>query len=742
MKKLTKLVIWGLVTESVFAVNGVPVCLAAETTIQQENSAEQKEMKAAAAKEKTLETSEAVSQYDLGEVAVKGKRDQYAGGFLNTTGNIGFLGEKDLMNVPFTVSFLTEKTIETFGNPTQPLDSVLATTPSIRQSGSVLHNDFTFRGFRANGTSCYVNGVPGIWTQFNAPTYVVEKVEVISGPNSGISGTGTQYESDTAGGLVDFVTKKAGEEPLNRYTQTFSGKGLWGEYFDVGKRFGEKKEWGIRINAENLNGQTAIEGERIKAQSIYLDLDHRDEKSTTNLFMGYRDVEVLNGQRWFQLGSNVTKIPAVPDASKNYSFAGMDKEAYGWVMTLNHEQILNDHWKAFFNAGLMNNTLNKNIMYQNSAITLLNDSGDFSINTQSTTTPQKTYYLQTGVTGNFKTGSLDNTLTVATDQAWRSRDAAKNVRTYTIGNGNIYTGLNQLQEVNGDYDSALSNKTRIQGWSVVDSINYKKMNVLVGVHKHNAVVDAYNTSTGKLSSSAESDAVCPTYAVSYRPIKNISFYASHSENFDAGTVVGSTYKNAGEILPPAKTKQNEIGVKYSNKSFLTTLSVFDITQANNIDMTGNGATYYKQDGKLHHKGIELTVSDNINSKWSLLGGLSYLDARYAETAKGKYDGIQESGRARWSAVGVLKYAASENFDVVGRALYSGRSPVLYERLWAPAYTTFDFGFDYKTKVMGRPAKISLMCYNLFNKEYWMIARGDNLYLSTPRTVALSISIDF
>ncbi|MFA6849409.1 MAG: hypothetical protein WCS30_03580 [Selenomonadaceae bacterium] len=88
--------------------------------------------------------------------------------------------------------------------------------------------------------------------------------------------------------------------------------------------------------------------------------------------MGYRDVEVLNGQRWFKLGSNVTRIPAVPYASKNYSFAGMDKEAYGWVTTLNHEQILNDHWKAFFNAGLMNNTLNKNIMYQNSATILLN----------------------------------------------------------------------------------------------------------------------------------------------------------------------------------------------------------------------------------------------------------------------------------------------------------------------------------------------------------------------------------
>lgn len=728
MRKLTKKATWGVLSGFIFMANGVnlPVGSAAEAAVQEESSTEQ---------------NKATPEYDFDEIIVTGSRETYAGDFLTKTGSVGFLGEKNVMDTPFTVAFLSEKTIETFGDPTQPLDSVLANTPSIRQSGSVLHNDFTFRGFRANGTSTYVNGVPGIWTQFNAPTHVAEKVEIVSGPNSGISGTGTQYESDTAGGLVNFVTKKAGDEPLNRYTQTFSGKGLFGEYYDFGRRFGKDKEWGIRVNTENLNGQTSINNERIKAKSIYLDLDHVDEKSKTNLFAGYRDIDILNGQRWFKLGSNVTKMPSVPDASKNYSFDGMAKASYGWSATLNHEQILNAHWKAFLNGGVMRNKLNKNVMYQNSAVTLINDLGDFSTNTQSTTTPQKAYYLQTGVMGNFKTGQVDHALTIAADQAWRNRDAAKNVKTYTIGKGNIYTGLDQWEAVNGAYESALSNKTRIKGWSVVDSMDYKKMNVLVGLHRHDAEVNAYNTATGKLSSRVESDAYSPTYAISYQPIDHLSFYASHSENFDAGTVVGSTYKNAGEILSPNKTKQNEVGIKYLNKNTLTTLSAFDIKQTNNIDVTKNGATYYEQDGEVRHKGVEMTVSHDFAPKWSVMGGVSYLDAKYVQTAKGQYDGIQESGRGKWSAVGVLKYAASDTVDVIGRVMYTGKSPVMYERLWAPSYTVFDLGVGYKTKVMGSPAKINLMCYNLFNKEYWMIARGDNLYLSTPRTVSLSMTLD-
>jgi len=689
-----------------------------------------------------VQASEPTEKFELEKIIVEGKRDVLPGGFVSKNGTIGILGDKDVLKTPFTVTNLTEKTIDTFGDPTQPLDSILANSPSIRQSGSILHNDFTFRGFRANGTSCYVNGIPGIWTQFNAPTFVAENIEVIAGPNSGISGTGTQYESDTAGGIVNFVTKKATEEPINRYTQTFSGKGLFGEYLDIGRRFGKNKEWGVRINTEALNGETAIDGEKVSAKSIFIDVDHRDAKSTTNLFAGYRDIDITNGQRWFKLGSKVTSLPTVPDTSKNYSFDGMEKGSYGYVATLNHEQRLNKDWKVFLNAGMLDNKLNKNVMYQNSAITINDDLGNFDIKTQSTTTPQKAYYVQTGFTGEIQTGAVKNTVTVAIDKAWRNRDAAQNVKTYTIGTGNIYSGLYQSTAVDSSYASALSNKTTIWGYSIVDSIDYKKMNILLGIHKHNASVNSFNTSTGSLTSKVESDATCPTYAISYNPIEEVSFYASHSESFDVGTVVGSTYKNAGDILAPAKTKQNEIGVKYLNKGLLTTLSFFDIKQANNIDVTKGDDTYYEQDGTIRHRGVELAINGKIAKKWSAMGGVSYLDAKYLDTAGNKYDGIQESGRPKWSAVAALEYAANEKLSIIGRAIYTGRSPVVYEKFWAPSYVTFDLGVNYKTKIMGRQAKVGVMCYNLLNKEYWQIARGDNLYLSTPRTIALTMAFDF
>lgn len=102
-----------------------------------------------------------MDQANLGETVVTAARQDGKGTFVTRRGSVGFLGSKDTMDVPFTTTNITSQTIEAFSDPTQPLDSVLSISPSIRATGSVLHNDFQHRGFRANGTSMYVNGCRG-----------------------------------------------------------------------------------------------------------------------------------------------------------------------------------------------------------------------------------------------------------------------------------------------------------------------------------------------------------------------------------------------------------------------------------------------------------------------------------------------------------------------------------------------------------------------------------------------------
>lgn len=694
---------------------------------------------ARAAAEESLET------YELEPVTVEGERAEERaeeGRFVARKGAVGILGEQDTMETPFTTTNIKRDTITSFGDPSQPLDSVLAVSPSVRATGSVLHNDFQLRGFRSNGSSSYVNGIPDMFTQFNAPLYVIESVDIVSGPNSGLSANGTHYESNAAGGMVNFVTKRAGKDDLTRLTLTNSGKSMMGAYFDLARRFGRNKDWGARIMAEKVDGETAVDGQKVKSASIYINLDHEGEKSKTNFFTGYRQNEVVGGQRWFKLGSGVTRFPSVPKASRNYAFDGMDKASYGWLMALNHEQKFSKDWKWFLNAGTMENKLNQNVMYRFSAITLLNDAGDFNLEQQQTTTPQKAHYVQLGVRGKLRAGRTEHDLTLAVDHAWRERSAAKaGSRVSNLGTGNIYTGIiNQIRQPHTDYEPYLANRTKTRGLSFADSITMNKWNVLLGIHYHSSDVTAYNQ-TGRTTSRTIASATTPTYALTYRPTDKISVYGSHAEYFESGTIVGSAYVNNNAVLPPAKTKQNEIGVKYANKDLLYSLALFDIEQANNIRVDRGGLAYLEQNGKLRHRGIELGISGKIAPKWSLAFGAAYMNAFYDKTEGGRRDGVTEDGQPRWNGTLMAKYAADDKFSAFARMTYTGGAYILFEKFKSPATTVLDLGMTYRTKLGSVPTTFGLTVYNALNKEYWMVSRGDNnIYLSTPRTVALSMSM--
>lgn len=145
-------------------------------------------------------SAEETMTHDLDEVVVEADKDALPGSYVKTKGSIGILGEKSILDVPFSNMNITQKTIETFGGPNQPLQSILANNPAVRIQGTTLHNDFSIRGIKGNGTSSYLNGIPGLMTQFAAPTFMIGDIQFISGPNSGITGIPSTYETTAAGG--------------------------------------------------------------------------------------------------------------------------------------------------------------------------------------------------------------------------------------------------------------------------------------------------------------------------------------------------------------------------------------------------------------------------------------------------------------------------------------------------------------------------------------------------------------
>ena len=466
----------------------------------------------------------------LAEVVVIGDRNKarevLPGDFVYTKSQTGFLSGKNTMDVPFTQTNFTEKSMETFAGPDKPMDALLANSPSVRQIGSIIHGDFFFRGLRTNGTNFYVNNVPGVFTQFNTPLYPIESLEMISGPNVGIYGTGVQYETTNPGGIISVKTKVAPDEKVLDYTQTISGRGLWGEYLDYGERFGNKKEWGVRITTENINGKTSVKGTQIDGQGIFANIDHKSENTSDNLFIGYRNFHIERGARWFILDKNATKLPPVPDGSTDFGYDGMIKATHGWLAVYNHEQKFNEHWDGFFNFGMQRNDLDQNVMPNGGSGFDIDENGVINVTAKPGGTPQEYYYWQLGTVAHYNTGALQHDVTLSYNQAWRNRKSAyNNGKVVTVGTGDVISGIHQTTAVPTEFDTRWNNKTRVKSYSLVDYMTYDKWNVVLGVHRHEAKSRGY-TYDDKLGTvkilPSDYEATSPTYGLIYHPNINTS----------------------------------------------------------------------------------------------------------------------------------------------------------------------------------------------------------------------------
>ena len=257
---------------------------------------------------------------NLEEVIVEGSADVLPGGMVTKTGNVGIIGNKNVMDVPFSQTNITANAIETFGGMNQPLDNILVNIPSVRQTGTMLHGDFSVRGKSTNGSFFYLNGVPGMLGQFLVPTFMAESIQVTEGPNKAISGSFPTGEGTGVAAVVNVDTKKALDKPVLRYKQVFSGESGLGEYLDIGKRFGKNDEWGVRVNTEILNGNPGHYKASKESSSIFANIDHQDANSKSNLLVGYQYYEVDYGMRWFGFDANnvkkglLTHVPSAPNS--------------------------------------------------------------------------------------------------------------------------------------------------------------------------------------------------------------------------------------------------------------------------------------------------------------------------------------------------------------------------------------------------------------------------------------------
>lgn len=674
---------------------------------------------------------------------VTGERDnnqiqEIPGGYQNVNGVVGVLGVKNVMDTPFQQTNLSQKSIDTFAaNPSEQSVSVLINVPSIRSAGNTLYNDFSIRGQNANAYQFRINGIPGLLSQTNVPINMMGSVDVISGPGIGVTGV---QAKESAGGVINFQTKRAGQEDITNYTTYFSGRSIWGNMIDVSRRLGDDKAWGIRVNAAYSDGDTGIVKETETQKNFAINIDHQAERSFTNIFLGYRDTHTDRAERYFDFSSpDLSKIPAVPNSKNNYAFQGQNLGMKTWMATFNHVQKLDDSMKLFINAGYAYNNGYDYLVDASSRLDVTSDDGSFTRSIVNEPFAIRNKYFQIGLNKTFNVGEVKNDLVLSFDKDWYEARWGNSPSTKGTVTGNLYDGSLNVDFITAQGQKALySGDSQFYGWTFADTLSYKKWDATIGVHHH--VSRVFSTSSGV----TKTDATSPLFALVYKPNENWTIYGNHAESFDAGTLVStSSYSNpAGSVLDPIKTKSNEIGIKYTNGNIVSALSYFDMKQDAKFEVPVTGQKpLLTLDGENRFKGIEYSISGKVAPKWTVSGGFLYLNSETTKNTSSFLNGKTVLGTPDWSAVLTLEYAPNESMDVWGRMVYTGDAPIYHvkqeKELTIPSSTVFDAGIRFRSHINSVPVTYNLTVFNVFNKDYWMPRAGYSYgILSNPRTFYL------
>ena len=137
----------------------------------------------------------------------------FAGGQIAAGGRVGLLGEKDAMDIPFSVTSYTSELIE--NQQSQTLGDTLQNDASVSvgQGYGIYGEAFKIRGFDLNGDDVAYGGLYGVLPRQLINSDIAERIEVFKGASAFTSGIPIGGNGGI-GGTVNIEPKHAGNEPM------------------------------------------------------------------------------------------------------------------------------------------------------------------------------------------------------------------------------------------------------------------------------------------------------------------------------------------------------------------------------------------------------------------------------------------------------------------------------------------------------------------------------------------------
>ncbi|MBF4558188.1 TonB-dependent siderophore receptor [Pseudomonas sp. p50] len=675
----------------------------------------------------------------------------FAGGQVARGGQLGVLGNQDIMDVPFSVSSYTEQLIQ--DQQAEDVADVLLNDASVRQASGFSNQSqiFMIRGLPLTGDDISYNGLYGVLPRQIISTDALERVEVFKGPNAFINGV-TPTGSGIGGG-VNLQPKRASDVPLRRFTTDINDEGRIGQHLDLGQRFGEDNRFGARVNLAQREGDTGIDHENQRSKLFAIGLDYRGDALRVSGDFAYQKQRVNGGRNSVNLG-NTTHIPDAPSADTNYAQKWGFTEIEDTFGMLRAEYDLNDNWTAYAAGGAKHT---REVGRYNSTTLVGNDGSAF---TTGSFIPhdEDNKSVMGGLNGRFDTGPVSHKLNFGLAGIWTEQRSAYDFDLRRNPN-NIYHPVETPSPVGnfsaGDLnDPGITGKTFVRSGAASDTLGFfdDRLLVTVGVRRQQLVVQGFAYGSGTRTSKYDESITTPVYGIVFKPWEHVSFYANRIEGLAEGPTSPVTsgnliVTNGNQAFAPARSKQIEAGVKVDMGTYGASLGVYRIEQPGDGYSVATSATTaeFIREGKQINKGVELNVFGEPIEGLRLISGLTLMDTELKDTQNGANDGNR--------AIGVpnFQFNAGVDWDVPGlqgvalnaRMLRTGGQYAdAANNLSLPTWNRFDAGARYGFKVEQKDVTLRFGIENLANEKYWESAQGGYLTQGEPRVAKLSGTIDF
>jgi len=660
-------------------------------------------------------------------------------------GITGF-GNQPLADIPMSVGVTTAEQMKDLG--VRRLSDLARIDASVGDGYNAegYYDFMTVRGFVIDNRFNYRrDGLP-ISGETSLPLDNKSRIEVLKGTSGMQSGIGSP------GGLINLVVKRPTETPVRDLQLGWRQDGSVLASADLADRFGEQRQFGLRLNAayEWLDPQTyvargnrtllALAGEWRPSADTRLEAEvehsHREQPSVPG-FSVLGSVVPSAGNPRINLNNQPWSQPSVFDGTTgSLRWRQRLDEAWSFTAQAATQRLKTDDYIAFPYGCSAEDT------YDRYCSDGTYDLYDF----RSPGEERRTSVVDLALNGALLTSGVRHALTAGVQFNRVSHRFNRQAFNYAgIGNveGTLFTP--PAPDLSGENTNRDARSTEFY---VRDAVAFDDRSTLWLGWRHTRQSEDTVRTDGSQATGVSQGFNAPWLALSHWLQGGTLVYASYGTGVESEVAPNQPrYINRGEALPALQSRQVELGLKGPLGNGEWSVVAFDIDRPVSADAgacDSNDSCTRVRDGSAVHRGIEVTLAGRYGP-WSIGGGAMALRARREGSADASINGLRPTNVPAYTLKLQFGYrvAALPGLELLANGLYESERIVLPDNsLSIPGVSRLDLGLRYAQLVGQKTLLWRVGVDNLFNQDAWRQSPyqfgHSYLFPLAPRTLALSL----